>query len=68
MNRPPNSKFFTTILLYICGVALIMTAIVILLKGLGIISNLPEYVILALALLAIGIGVLGGIKNTNKRY
>ncbi len=68
MNRPPNSNVLTTILLYICGVALIMTAIVILLKGLGIISNLPEYVILALVLLAIGIGVLGGIRNSNKRY
>lgn len=68
MNRSPNPKFFTTIFLYICGIGLIMAALIILLKGLGIISNIPGYVILALILLAIGIGILGGIRNNNKHY
>ena len=45
-----------------------MMAVLILLKGLGVLRNVPDYVIWALVLLALGGGILGGLRSANKRY
>lgn len=65
MNRTPNPGI--TLFLYVFGIALIIAAILILLKGSGVITTIPNYVILALVLIALGLGILLGLKNL-RRY
>ncbi len=60
-SQPPNTG--PTILLYIFAIALIITAVVIVLRGVGILSFIPGYVIWALALLTIGLGIIGGLSR-----
>ncbi len=60
------SKFlslFITIGLYILGIALVMLAILVVLKGLGWVTKIPDYVAWALTLFAIGGGILGGLQS-----
>ncbi|MGB2927257.1 MAG: hypothetical protein WBB82_18300 [Limnothrix sp.] len=63
-QRPNNTGNTTRLLLYIFGVALIVTAIFILLKGAGILSAVPSFVIWAFVLVTIGAAILGGIGNS----
>ncbi len=66
MNRqPPN--MLLTILLYIVGILLVMMAVLILLKGLGWLPSIPDYVLWALVLLAVGGGIIGGLRSSSKR-
>lgn len=66
MNRqPPN--ILVTILLYIVGILLVMMAVLILLKGLGWLPTIPDYVLWALVLLALGGGIIGGLRSGSKR-
>ncbi len=51
------------IVLNIVGVMLVMGAGILVLRGLGWIQQIPEYVVWALLLLALGIGILGGIRT-----
>jgi len=60
--NPNNPKPGTAILLYTFGIGLIILAAIIILKGLGILPTIPGYVIWALVLLTIGIGLIGGLN------
>lgn len=51
------------IVLNIVGVMLVLGAIILVLRGLGWVQQIPEYVIWALLLLSLGIGILGGIRS-----
>lgn len=59
-------NLFVTIFLYIVGILLVMMAVLILLKGLGFVPTIPEYVVWALVLLAIGLGILGGLQKSRR--
>lgn len=56
-----------TILLYIIGIMLVLMAVLIVLKGLGVMTTLPNYVIWALLLLSVGMGILGGLRSGQRR-
>jgi hypothetical protein len=58
-----NSNLPMTILLNIVGVMLVLTAILLLLRGLGWITQIPGFVIWSLVLAAVGIGILGGLRS-----
>jgi hypothetical protein len=60
-------KFFITIILYIIGIMLVMTAILIVLKGLGWLTTLPTYAIWALVLFSIGAGIIGGVHSDRNK-
>lgn len=64
MNGPPN--LVVTIVLYTVGILLVMIAVLILLKGLGLLTTLPDYIIWALVLLALGTGIIGGLRSSGK--
>lgn len=66
MSHSPNPKTGMTIVLYIFGIALLITAAMILLKGLGILTAVPGYVIWALVLVTIGLGIIGGLQSTRQ--
>lgn len=51
------------IVLNIVGVMLVMGAIILLMRGFGWIKQIPEYVVWAMLLLALGVGILGGIRT-----
>ena len=57
-----NSNLAMMIVLNIVGVMLVMGAIILVLRGLGWISQIPGYVVGAMLLLALGVGILGGIR------
>lgn len=61
MGRSPNLAI--TIFLYIAGILLVMMAIVLLLQAFGVLTNIPRAAIAALVLLAIGSGILAGIRS-----
>lgn len=63
MNRPPN--LFVNILLYTLGVFLVMAAVLLVLRGVGWLAQIPDYVIGAMILLAIGVGILGGLRSSS---
>lgn len=65
MSGTPNLGI--SILLYIVGVLLVTIAVLILLKGLGLLTTLPNDIIWALVLLSIGVGIIGGIRSTRGR-
>lgn len=64
MNRPTNQAI--TILLYIAGIALVIIAVIVVLKGAGILKQIPEYAIWAIVLFTIGAGILGGISSARR--
>lgn len=64
MNRSPNQG--TAILLYIAGVALVITAIIVVLNGTGVLKQVPSYLIWALVLFTLGAGILGGINSLRR--
>ena len=66
MSGSPNNVG-VSIILYIIGIMLVLTAVLIVLKGIGVLTTLPNYVIWALLLLAVGMGILGGLRNSQRR-
>lgn len=58
-----NSNLVVTILLNIVGVMLVLTAAILVLRGLGWINQIPSYVVWALVLAATGMGILGGVRS-----
>jgi hypothetical protein len=62
-----NPNLGISIALYIVGILLVVTAVLILLKALGLLTTLPNDVIVALVLFSIGIGILGGIRTNRGR-
>lgn len=64
MSEPIN--LILRIVLHIIGIVLVMMAILILLKGLGLLPTIPDYVVWALVLLALGIGIIGGLRSSRK--
>ncbi|MGB3404071.1 MAG: hypothetical protein WBA77_15415 [Microcoleaceae cyanobacterium] len=63
MSNPRKSDTTVTILLATAGIALVAVAVIILLKGFGVITAIPTFVIWALALLILGIGILAGLRT-----
>ncbi len=63
-RRPPNQA--VTILLYIAGIALVIAAIIVVLRGTGILKQLPDYAIWAIVLFTIGAGILGGLRTLRR--
>lgn len=63
-RRPPNQV--VAIILYIVGIALVIAAVIVVLKGTGILKQIPEYAIIAIALFTLGAGILGGINSTRR--
>ncbi|MBE9177649.1 hypothetical protein IQ268_03530 [Oculatella sp. LEGE 06141] len=61
MNRSPNLGI--TIFLYISGILLVILAIVLLLQAFGVLTNIPRAAIWALVLLAVGSGILAGVRS-----
>lgn len=61
MGRSPNLAI--TIFLYIAGILLVMMAIILLLQAFGWLSQIPKEAIWALVLLAIGSGILAGVRS-----
>ncbi len=55
------------IFLNILGIALVILAVLILLKGVGLLPRIPDYVAWALALFAIGMGIIGGIRSSSRK-
>lgn len=66
MSGSPNNVG-VSIILHIIGIMLVLTAALIVLKGIGVLTTLPNYVIWALLLLAVGMGILGGLRNSQRR-
>ncbi|MBC7972609.1 MAG: hypothetical protein H7Z11_21205 [Verrucomicrobia bacterium] len=66
MSGSPNNVGIS-IILYIIGIMLVLTAVLIVLKGIGVLTTLPNYVIWALLLLSVGMGILGGLRNSQRR-
>ena len=64
MREPLN--LFVRIVLYIIGILLVMMAVLILLKGVGLLPTIPDYVVWALVLLATGSGIIGGLRSSRK--
>jgi hypothetical protein len=52
--------------LYIAGIALVITAIILVLRGTGVLRQVPDYLIWAIVLFTIGAGILGGIRSTRR--
>jgi len=61
--RGNSNNLATMIVLNIVGVMLVLGAVILVLRGLGWVTQIPEYVIWALLLLSLGIGILGGIRS-----
>jgi hypothetical protein len=66
VSSSPNNVGIS-ILLYIIGIMLVLMAVLIVLKGLGVLTTLPNYVIWALLLLSVGMGILGGLRSSQRR-
>jgi hypothetical protein len=63
MSNPRKSNTTVTILLSIAGTALVAVAVIILLKGFGVVTTIPNFVLWALALLILGFGILAGLRT-----
>ncbi|MEO1094507.1 MAG: hypothetical protein AAFX01_06360 [Cyanobacteria bacterium J06638_28] len=61
--RGDSNNLVIMIVLNIVGVMLVMGAGILILRGLGWIQQIPDYVVWALLLLALGVGILGGIRT-----
>ncbi|MFE4107881.1 hypothetical protein [Almyronema epifaneia] len=59
-----SSNLAIRIFLTTLGVILVLAAIILLLRGFGVISQIPGYVIWALVLIAVGTGILGGLRSS----
>jgi len=55
------------IILYIVGISLVLLAVLIVLKGVGLLPTIPEYVAWALVLFALGAGIIGGLRNNRRQ-
>lgn len=64
VNRTPNQGI--TILLYIVGIALVIAALIVVLKGAGVLTQIPNYVIWGLILFAVGAGIISGINSMRR--
>ncbi len=64
MNRFRSPKTGPSIALYIIGIALLVAAILIILNGMGVLSAIPPYVFVAVLLIVIGAGILGGLRSS----
>lgn len=58
-----SNNLAVMIVLNIVGVMLVLGAAILVLRGLGWINQIPEYVVWALLLLSLGVGILGGIRS-----
>ncbi|WP_017660945.1 hypothetical protein [Baaleninema simplex] len=67
MSRQSKPGTTATIALYVAGFALVFVAIILLLKGIGLLGNLPNSILWAIGLFAAGAGILAGIANVTKR-
>ncbi|MEA5580631.1 hypothetical protein VB620_04655 [Nodularia harveyana UHCC-0300] len=65
MSQPPNSEIrrFLYIFGVSIGLALLLTAIIYLLLGIGVIDGIPTYIIWAIVLFSIGAGILSGVSR-----
>jgi hypothetical protein len=63
MSNPRKSNTTVTILLSTAGIALVVVAVIILLKGFGVVTTIPNFVIWALVLLILGFGILAGLRT-----
>ena len=61
--RGNSNNLAIMIVLNIVGVMLVLGAIILVLRGLGWLPQIPEYVVWALLLLSLGVGILGGIRS-----
>ncbi|MDG2615963.1 hypothetical protein P7L53_06860 [Thermoleptolyngbya sichuanensis XZ-Cy5] len=61
MGRSPNLAI--TIFLYVAGILLVMMAILLLLQAFGLLTEIPREAVYALVLLAIGSGILAGVRR-----
>lgn len=61
MGRSPNLAI--TIFLYIAGFLLVMMAVLLLLQSFGLLTQVPREAVYALVLLAIGSGILAGVRR-----
>ncbi|MGB3510772.1 MAG: hypothetical protein WBA93_16365 [Microcoleaceae cyanobacterium] len=66
MSKSPKSSMGTTVILVTLGLCLVVSAIIVLLQGVGILSSLPTYVIVSIVLLTVGIGIIAGVLSRNK--
>lgn len=58
-----NSNLALAILLNIIGVMLVLSAGLLLLRGLGWVTQVPDFVIWAMVLAALGVGILAGVRR-----
>jgi hypothetical protein len=61
VGRSPNLAI--TIFLYVAGILLVMMAILLLLQSFGLLTEIPREAVYALVLLAIGSGILAGVRR-----
>jgi divalent metal cation (Fe/Co/Zn/Cd) transporter len=61
VGRSPNLAI--TIFLYIAGILLVMMAVLLLLQSFGLLTEIPKEAVYALVLLAIGSGILAGVRR-----
>ncbi|BAU43348.1 MULTISPECIES: hypothetical protein [Cyanophyceae] len=61
MGRSPNLAI--TIFLYVAGILLVMMAVLLLLQSFGLLTEIPREAVYALVLLAIGSGILAGVRR-----
>ncbi len=70
MNQPPNnqnSKIFLYVIGVSIGLALLLTALIYLLLGIGVIKGIPTYIVWAIVLFSIGVGILSGVTISTRR-
>lgn len=58
-----SNNLVLMIILNALGIMLVMGAALLVLRGLGWINQIPNYVIWAMLLLALGVGILGGLRT-----
>ncbi|MDB9526934.1 hypothetical protein PN498_13120 [Oscillatoria sp. CS-180] len=61
--RGNSNNLAIMIVLNIVGVMLVLGALILILRGIGLVKDIPEYVVWALLLLSLGVGILGGIRT-----
>lgn len=60
------SGLILSIVFYTLGIMLVLLAVLILLKGLGWLTSIPDYAVWALVLFSMGVGLIGGIRSSSK--
>jgi hypothetical protein len=61
VGRSPNLAI--TIFLYVAGILLVLMAVLLLLQSFGLLTEIPREAVYALVLLAIGSGILAGVRT-----